>query len=85
MRRRNSLLAAAAILLPLQLERSRPGLRHSDELSDLRVLEALMSAGYRPTVWHNVMPPDFLRLRSGGRVLEVFDPFHFYGPWLSQR
>ena len=31
------------------------------------------AAGYRPAVWHNVVPPPFLG--RGIEVLDVFDPF----------
>ena len=53
------------------------------EGSALWILEALLAAGYRPTVWRNVAPPPFLRCSS--RVLEVFDPFDFHPPTLSPR
>ena len=49
----------------------------------MQVLEALLAAGHRPTVYRNVAPPDFLE--HGSQVLEVFDPFDFHSPELSQR
>ena len=54
-----------------------------DELSTLRVVEALLAAGYRPTVYRGVAPPPFLGRGSG--VLEVFDPFDFHTPGLGLR
>jgi hypothetical protein len=51
----------------------------------LRVLEALLAAGYRPTVWRNVAPPNLMRRSRHCPVLEVFDPFHFHSPNLSPR
>jgi hypothetical protein len=41
----------------------------------LRLVEALLAGGYRPTVWRKVAPPEFLQ--HGSEVLEVFDPFDF--------
>ena len=58
-------------------------LQPSDERSALRVVEALLAAGDRPTVYRNVAPPAFLF--RGGKVLEVFDPFDFHSQQLSQR
>ena len=49
----------------------------------MRILEQLLAAGYRPTVWRNVAPPPFLY--RGSEVLEVFDPFDFHSPALSPR
>ena len=49
----------------------------------LRVLEALVAAGYRPTVWHNVPRPAFVGL--GGIVADTLDPFCSYGPQPSPR
>ena len=41
-------------------------------------MEALLGAGYRPTVYCNVAPPQFLY--RGSQVLEVLDPFDFHSP-----
>ena len=41
------------------------------------MVEALLAAGYRPTVYRNVAPPAFLEL-GGSQVLEAFDPFSFH-------
>ena len=53
------------------------------EAPALRLVEALLAAGYRPTVWRNAAPPEFLQ--RGSEVLEVFDPFDFHSQQLSQR
>jgi hypothetical protein len=53
------------------------------ELAALWVLEALLAASYRPTVYRHVAPPPFLGRCS--EVLDVFDPFDFHGPDLSPR
>ena len=45
------------------------------------VVEALLAAGYQPTVYRNTAPPAFLF--RGGQVLEVFDPFDWHNPPLS--
>ena len=55
----------------------------SNEEAALRIVELLLAAGYRPTVWRSVAPPPFLE--RGSEVLEVFDPFDFYSPTLSPR
>jgi hypothetical protein len=55
----------------------------SDIPSALRVVEALLAAGYRPTVYRNMAPLAFLF--RGGQVLEVFDPFDFLWHQLSPR
>jgi hypothetical protein len=49
--------------------------------SPLQVVEMLLAAGYRPTVWRNAAPPAFLE--CGSQVLEVFDPFDWHNPPLS--
>ena len=72
---------ALHVLQALRVE--LPEERHADELAALRVVEALLAAGYRPTVWRNVAPPAFLH--RGSQVLEVFDPFDFHSPLLSPR
>jgi hypothetical protein len=79
----HSLLDATAIRM--QAKPNRRGRRAPHELAVLRMLEALRAAGYRPTLWRQVAPPDFLRLRRQGAVPEVFDPFDFSGPRLSPR
>jgi hypothetical protein len=58
-------------------------MQSADGLTVMQVLEALLAAGHRPTVYRNVAPPDFLE--HGSQVLEVFDPFDFHSPELSQR
>ena len=53
------------------------------EVHSRRIIEELLAAGYRPAVWHNVVPPPFLG--RGIEVLDVFDPFDFRSPALSPR
>ncbi|KAL4431354.1 hypothetical protein ABPG75_006610 [Micractinium tetrahymenae] len=43
----------------------------------IRVLETLLAAGYRPTVYRDQALPSFL-LRGSTRVLPAFDPFDFH-------
>lgn len=47
---------------------------YTSEHSTLRILEALLAAGFRPTVYKQVAPPRFLR-RAGNAVMEEFDNF----------
>ena len=51
--------------------------------SSLRIVELLLAAGYRPTVWCNVAPPPFIN--RGREVLQVFDPLDVRKPALSPR
>jgi hypothetical protein len=51
--------------------------------SSLHIVEQLLAAGYRPTVWRNVAPPSFLN--RGRAVLRVFDPLDVHSPELSPR
>ncbi|KAL4458991.1 hypothetical protein ABPG75_013856 [Micractinium tetrahymenae] len=53
------------------------------EPAALRILEALRAAGYRPTVWRDVVPPKCLRL--GEEKVTRLDPFDHYSPDLSPR
>ncbi|PSC76029.1 chloride Carrier Channel family isoform A [Micractinium conductrix] len=52
----------------------------------LRTVEALLAAGYRPTVWHNVPVPGLLRgaVPQGSQVLQRLDPFDFYPAGLNE-
>ena len=74
--------ATAAMPLQGKLLRSEEA-EPSDIPSSLRVVEALLAAGYQPTVYRNTAPPAFLF--RGGQVLEVFDPFDFHWHQLSPR
>ncbi|KAL4424048.1 hypothetical protein ABPG75_001349 [Micractinium tetrahymenae] len=49
----------------------------------LRVLELLLEAGHRPTVYRNTAPPPFLN--RGSAVLPLFDPFDLYSEHLDKR
>ena len=49
----------------------------------LQIVEALLAAGCRPTVYRGVAPPRFLG--CGSELLEVFDPFDFHSPELPPR
>ena len=44
------------------------------------VLELLLDAGYRPTVWRNVRVPDLYGVPQElvGHQVEAFDPFDHY-------
>jgi hypothetical protein len=53
------------------------------EGSTLHVVELLLAAGCRPTVYRHTAPPHFLH--RGSEVLEVFDPFDYYCTELSPR
>jgi hypothetical protein len=46
-----------------------------NEQAALRIVELLLAAGYRPTVWRNVAPPTLPQ--HGSEVLQAFDPFYF--------
>ena len=70
-----------ACWLPLQAEWSRREYRPFYLRETVQILEALLAAGYRPTVWHNVQPPPFVSCDS--HLLEVFDPFDWHKPPLS--
>ena len=52
--------------------------------SPLRVIQPLLAAGYRPTVYRHVAPPQFLK-RMVGRIqmLDKLDPFDCHGPELD--
>jgi hypothetical protein len=54
-----------------------------DEPAALGIVEALLAAGYRPTVYRQVEPPYFMQ--HGSQVLEVYDPFDYYSPDMSPR
>ena len=47
------------------------------------MLEALVGAGYRPTVYRSVAPPSFIN--CSGQVAEVLDPFDCHSAGLSPR
>ena len=51
-------------------------------LEDAGGVELLLAAGYRPTVWRNMAPPNFRSrlLLSGSPRLELFDPINYHGP-----
>lgn len=49
----------------------------------LRIVEALLAAGYRPCTWRNTTMPAFLQPSEPGRVLQVLDPFDLYSPQRS--
>ena len=53
------------------------------EGSTLHLVELLLAAGCRPTVYRHTAPPPFLH--RGSEVLEVFDPFDYYCTELSPR
>ena len=74
-------LNACLLAAPLQAEWSRLGYRPFYLRETVQILEALLAAGYRPTVWRNVQPPPFIACDS--EVLEVFDPFDWHNPPLS--
>ena len=46
----------------------------------LRIVEALLAAGYRPCAWQHVRMPAFLQPTHRERVLPVLDPFLLYDP-----
>jgi hypothetical protein len=62
------------------LQANDPAATPERQAAALRTLEALLAAGYRPTVWHGVAPPPFLldSLPPGTAVLQRLDPFDFY-------
>jgi hypothetical protein len=80
------------LILPLLLAGRHPAQAYwsvvqrgdpSDELPAMEVVERLLAAGYRPTVWRIVAPPYFLGRTE--EVVEVFDPIDHYSQRLSQR
>jgi hypothetical protein len=64
------------------LQVGQAGRRRENELSALQIVEVLLAAGYRPTVWRNMAPPNFRSrlLLSGSPRLELFDPINYHGP-----
>jgi hypothetical protein len=62
---------------------SGPAWRRRYRWDTLRCLELLLDAGYRPTVYHNVVPPAFLQ--RGSAPLPVLDPFDFHPPATDAR
>jgi hypothetical protein len=56
------------------------------EVSILKVIEALVAAGYRPTVYRHIAPPQFLKRMIGRmQMLDELDPFECHGPDLDPR
>ena len=54
--------------------------------SILKVIEALVAAGYRPTVYRHIAPPQFLKRMIGRmQMLDELDPFECHGPDLDPR
>ena len=60
-----------------------PVVQARTEAQVMRTLEALLAAGYRPTVWHKVQLPRYLH--RGSAVVGTFDPFDHHSCHLSTR